>query len=282
VNSHLRTSEEAGRFAIERRDNGETVASVEEKEWDSEFFGKKIGSLAIDHHQLSGLPVDSVLQSMRRLVRWTDEHGFDLTEASLDASGIQFVPVLESCGYRLVDTKITFLSLLNKDELPEYPSVPGEIRFATEDDLEDILRLTHEGFTHNPSFTSRYANRAYFTEKETTRYYTAWIRNHLETDGSFFVVWTVNDELVGYYIYRREGDEGGTATYKGILCTIAPEARGHKGHLAMQAFLYEFLPDEKFLLNNTTQLNNYAVIKNHIFSQKKLERIELLFFRECG
>jgi hypothetical protein len=255
---------------------------VGEKEWDSEFFGRQIGSLTIDHHRLCGLPVDGVLKSMVKLVSWTDEHGYDLIEASLDARGIRFVPVLESCGFRLVDTKITFLSLLKKDELPEYPSVPGQIRFATEDDLEDILRLTHEGFTHNPSFISRYANRAYFTQRETTRYFTAWIRNHLEKEGSFFVVWTVDDELVGYYIYRRDADDKGTAIYKGILCTIATGARGHKGHLAMQAFLYAHLPDEEFLLNNTTQLNNYAVIKNHIFSQKTLEKIELLFFRERG
>ena len=185
----LRTSIVGESHRIERCDTGSIVASIDAKSWDSEFFGKKIGSLSINHTELRGVPVDSFHQSMVCLVSWVDEHGYDLTEVSLDARGIKFVPVLETCGYRLVDTKITFLSLLKKDELPRYPSVSGEIRFATENDLEDILRLTHEGFTNNPSFTSRYANKAYFTPEETERYYTVWITNHLEKEDSFFVVW---------------------------------------------------------------------------------------------
>lgn len=275
----LTTVESGEGITLRNESSDQLVASLSEKEWDSEFFGRRIASLSLDHGELPRLAPDALRPALGSLVAWADGHDFELVETQLDVLGVSLVPLLEELGFRLVDTKITFLSRLSKAQIPEYPSVPGRISFAQRSHLESILELTHDGFSNNPEFVSRYHNPAYFSAEETRRYFTAWIKNHLGREGAYFVVWELQGKVVGYYIYRRDGDHEGVPKYKGILCTIAPEARGMKGHLAMQSFLYSYIPDDPFWVDNTTQLNNYAVIKNHVFSQKSFERMVLIFFR---
>jgi hypothetical protein len=46
----------------------------------------------------------------------------------------------------------------------------------------------------------------------------------------------------------------------------------------MQSYLFQHMPRERFYVDNTTQLSNYAVIRNHIRGKRILDRIELTFF----
>lgn len=80
-------------------------------------------------------------------------------------------------------------------------------------------------------------------------------------------------------VSKKSGLFQGIPLYKAILAAVNPDYRANSYHLHMQAYLYKQFPEKQFYLDNTTQLTNIATIKNHIKSQKKLNRIVLTFFR---
>jgi len=273
------TKKEGELFYIVSSKTGKVIASLKIKEWETEFFKRKFGTLSIDHTAMDSLASEAIHDVIDSLLLHADENQYDLIELHLDIFGINLVPILEEKGFRLVDTRITFITLMEKKLVEKFSTDIGKMCFAKKSDLEDILRLTHQAFTKNPSFFSRFTYKTYFTQEETKRYYSAWIENHLEEKNTLFAVWKIDDKVIGYFIYKRAGRFKGEPIYKCPLTAVAPEYRGHKAHLAMQSFLYDNFPEEKFYVDNTTQLTNFPTIKNHMIAQKKLNRIELTFYR---
>ena len=80
------------------------------------------------------------------------------------------------------------------------------------------------------------------------------------------------------YKFEDEFDSSLKHDKPGVLTAVEPAYRGEKAHLSMQSFLYQHIPENRFYLDNTTQLTNFAIIKNHITSQKKLNRMDLFFY----
>ncbi len=269
--------EDAKGLSLETAVGSLPLATLTDKPWETEFFNRRTGSLTLAPELLTQSETvrDEVVTEV---VRWAENKGFDLLELHLDIRSMPLVPCLEASGFRLVDTRITFITLMNKNDLARFEVDLGVVRLATPEDRDAIIVLTHRGFTDNPTFLSRFKDSTYFTQRDSERYYEAWINNHLEDDDTLFAVWEVDGKLAGYFIYKRAGTQEGELIIKGILAAVAPEFRGHKGHLFMQTFLYDLIPEPQFYLDNTTQLNNYPVIKNHVTSQKKLDRIALTFF----
>ena len=150
---------------------------------------------------------------------------------------------------------------------------------ATKSELPDLLNLTHEALTNNQSFFSRFKNRKYFSEKETERYFSSWVENHIDDDKTFFAVVEKENKIIGYYIYKCTGTHKGEKIYKGVLTAVATEYRGYNLQHTMQSFLQNKFPEEKFYLDNTTQLSNFPIIKHHIRNQRNPDRIELTFYR---
>jgi hypothetical protein len=262
--------------------NGKVMASLRIKEWETEFFKRTFGSLTTDHNLLVTLPNESIYSAFDSLLSYADENQYDILELHLDISGLALVPVLEDNGFRLVDTMATFITLIEKKHLEKYSSDVGEMGFAKKNEIEQILRLTHQTLTNNPSFLSRYKNRIFFTQEESERYYSAYILNHVDNKDALFAIWKTEDQVIGYFIYKRADRYKGKQVYKGILTAVHPEYRGYKAHLVMQSFLYDYFPEEQFYLDNTTQLTNFPTIKNHMRSRKNLNRINLTFFRPKG
>ena len=73
----------------------------------------------------------------------------------------------------------------------------------------------------------------------------------------------------------------GIAVYKGILSVIEPKHRGRNLHVHLQQFLFEEMATrhEQVTLDNTTQVSNYPVIRNHAKSGRRPEQVELIMFR---
>ena len=154
----------------------------------------------------------------------------------------------------------------------------GEISFATKSDLEEILRLTHKCFTNNPSFLSRFTNTRYFSQEETNRYYTAWIENNIENQSSLFFVLKKDQKIIGYSIIKEAGEKEGKKIYRAIFTALHPDYRGHNLYFLIQSFYCNYLPENRFYLDSTTQLTNLAMIQNQIKTQKTLDHIDLIFY----
>lgn len=255
-----------------------TMLSLKIKEWETKFFNRIFGSLMI-HSGFYTHQEQQVLRSaLDSLLSKADEE-YDLIESHCDISGMQVIPVMEDKGFRLVDSKITFMTFMDKSDPRNYSSHSSDILFATEDDLSDVLHLTRESLTNNPLFFSRFKDPTYFSAEETKRYYSAWIENHFDDPESLSAVAKKSGKVIGFFIYKRAGLYEEKQLYKGILSAVAPGFRGQRLHFAMQSFLHNHFPEKQFYVDNTTQLANLPTIRSHIRSAKQLRRIELTFYR---
>jgi hypothetical protein len=276
------------KFSIKKRDGSifmensvkeKELASLKIKEWETNFFKRKFGALSIIHTAFERLSYEATKDSLDFILTYADNLQFDVIELHLNILGLNLVPILEEKGFRLVDSRITFITMMHKQHIIKYSCPIGKIHLATKSELSDILYLTHEALTDNRSFFSRFKNRKYFSKKETEKYFSAWIENHIDDSNTFFAVVKKENKTIGYYIYKRAGLHKGGQIYKGILTAVATEFRGYNLQHSMQSFLYDFFPEEKFYLDNTTQLTNFTLVKHHIRTQKNPVRIEMTFYR---
>ena len=259
--------------------DGKVIASLKIKEWETNFFSRKFGILNIDYLFLTKLSIEEIHYTLDSLLSLADKTEFKLVEIQLNVSGIELVPLLEEKGFRLVDTRATFLTLIEKNSFKTLSLDVGKISFATKSDLKEILLLTHKCFTDNPAFFSRFKNTRYFSQEETTRYYTAWIDNHIGNKTSFFGVLKRDKKIIGYSIIKDVGYKDREKKYKAILSAIDPDYKGQNLYLLFQSSLCNYLPENRFYLDNTTQLTNMKVIQSHVKSKKRLNNIDLIFYR---
>ena len=257
----------------------DVIASLKMKQWETEFFKRRFGSLNIDYDVLRTLEFETVPCALDSLLLYADENQYDLIELHCNPLGMGLIPALEDKGFRLVDTRISFITFLEKNEIKDRFCDIGEIRFANMNDLEEILRLTHRAFTNNPLFVSRFKNRAYFTQTESEKYYSAWITNHLGVVNTYFAVLERDKKIIGYLLYKKTGFHKGKPIYNGVLVAVDPNFQGHQAHLALQPFLYKHFPEDQFYVDSVTQLNNSSTINNLIKSKKAFNEVELTFYR---
>jgi hypothetical protein len=268
---------------IEQGVEGTNVTwSVEHKEWDSQFFRRQIASLTLERSDGSQLEFRKTREELLQICKESDIAGCDLLECHLDLREFPVAAALESVGFRLVDSRTRFLSEWSRSQIPDVALRQGAIAMAKDKHTARIIELTHQGFTDNDRFFSRFKNREYFTDAESRRYFEAWITNTINEPNSYSAVWVIDGRVVGYYIYQVRGTHEGLPLVKGILAAIEKDYRGANGLLVMQAYLYRRFDFEKWFLDNTTQLTNKTVIRNHIASNKYLEDIVLTFYRKQG
>jgi hypothetical protein len=247
--------------------------SLERKSWDSEFFEKEIYALrGIE----AGVRVDALDRDLARL----DERGAFGVEAHLNIRSMATIPDLEELGFRLVDSRMEFITRTTRrpdDVAPER----GTFRRFVQDDWEALVDLTRRSFVENPAFLSRYNNRWLFTPEESLRYYVEWHHWVLRTSPDLFLSWVDGDRYVGFYsILRKSNATTGIPDYKVGLAAIEPDYRALKGQNLMQAWLFHNTPDPEWTTINSPQLTNTSGLKNNIRSGKNFVAVELFFFRK--
>jgi hypothetical protein len=270
----------ADSISVCRNQDGQIFFTIINKPWESDFYGRKFGSLQIENFDyLKKFSDKQIAELFDELMTSADINNYDIIEILIDINNIRFIPILEGVGFRLVEARIIFLTLINKEECEIKPLSTETMAYATLDDLDAINKLTNECLVENKSFYHRFKDERYFSKDEIVRYYHAWISNHIADKDTYFIVMKDNEKLFAYFIYKKSGFFEGVPLYKGILTAVHPDYRGNSYHLHMQAYLYKQFPEKQIYLDNTTQLTNVDTISNHIKSQKKLNRIVLTFFR---
>jgi hypothetical protein len=267
-------------ISVCRNQNGQIFFTITNKQWETDFYGRKFGSLQIRNFDyLNKFNDKEIAESLYILMMSADTNNYDIIESHININYISIIPIIEEVGFRLVDTRITFMTLIKKEENELRPLSTKTIAYATLHDLDAINKLTNECLVENKSFYHRFKDERYFSKDEIVRYYHAWISNHIADKDTYFIVMKDNEKLFAYFIYKKSGFFEGVPLYKGILTAVHPDYRGNSYHLHMQAYLYKQFPEKQIYLDNTTQLTNVDTISNHIKSQKKLNRIVLTFFR---
>jgi hypothetical protein len=247
--------------------------------WETDFFGRRFGRLEVDSEGIDDLEAKPLDEALEDVLSCGDQHGFELIELELDISWLSHMNVFEDHGFRLVDTKIRFITAKEKTELKNLPEAKGELCFASEEMKEEILALTRRSFAGNPSFNSRFNNRRYFSQSDTERYYAAWIEKYIGDENALFGVLKNEGKIVGYLIYPKTGEYEGRPLYRAALMAVAPEHRGKRLYFALRSFIYKNFPEGEIYLDATTQLTNLSAIRNLIKTKKSLDSIKLVFFR---
>ncbi len=260
--------------------NSNPVLHITPKPWESDFFNRTFGHLSLNENQLKLADLKAQDRLWRRALKFADQLPYDLIELTLDIKGFDMAPTCEDLGFRLVDSKVSFLTPITKSAVQRFDVKNGRIDLAEPKDMDAIISLTNNAFVENQHFFSRFKNPRYFSHQESKAYYAAWITNHYNDPKCVFAVWRHQGQCIGYYFYRQQGTLEGLPIYKGMLAAVDRGFQNQKAHVAMQTYLFARFTDPVFYVDNTTQLSNFPVIKNHVTSQRKLKNIELVFYRK--
>ena len=244
---------------------------IERKEWDSEFFGREFYQLEIEKE------LDPSL-IRERLKKLDDEDVFG-TECKINIRNLEAIPQLEDLGFRLVDSRMEFITHTVRGQ-HEIKAPVGEFRRYEHNDWDNLAEITVENFVDNPNFKSRYTNRQIFSRDESLRYYLQWHKWVIDVSPDLFLSWIDGDKFVGFYSILRVPDpENRRPRYKVGLAAIHPDYRSHNGQNLMQAWLFRETNDSEWTTINSPQLTNTSGLKNNIRSGKDLKTVELFFFR---
>lgn len=238
--------------------------SLQKKDWESSFFEKKMYDLQLKERV--------GIQEVKAVIKDLD---FDIIESRVSTEVFENIEMLENLGFRTIDSRITFLTKISlENHLFSFQTDPKyNIRLYQANDLSSIKTLTHQNLTNNPLFISRYKNRHYFNEQQAQEYYNQWIQFSIKNESSSIAIATYQDQVIGFFIIQTEGKYLGYPLVKGILTAVDEKHRKQKLHLAMQTMLFKQVETSTFFLDNTTQISNIAVIKNHVTSNRKLHQI---------
>ena len=245
---------------------------LRKKIWDSEFFGR-------DFYELKAETAEDVIEASSQFDQ-LDADGVFGIECQINIRNLDAIPHLERLGFRLVDSRMEFITHTFRGE-KDIPAPIGEFRRYEERDWDDLAAITIENFVDNPNFKSRYTNRDIFSREESLRYYLQWHKWVLDVSPDLFLSWIDGDKYVGFYsILRLPDEERGIPKYKVGLAAIHPEYRSHNGQNLMQAWLFRETPDADWTTINSPQLTNTSGLKNNIRSGKEFKTVELFFFRK--
>ena len=210
---------------------------LEKKVWDSDFFGRDFYLLDLS----SGLELDRLKSELDNL----DANGVFGTECQLNIRNIEMMTHLEELGFRIVDSRMEFITHTYRGE-KEIVAPVGNFRLFGPQDWEALSDITVKNFVDNDQFKSRYTNRDIFSREESLRYYLQWHRWVLDVSPDLFLSWVDGDKYVGFYSILRLADpQGIRPRYKVGLAAIDPDYRSHNGQNLMQAWLFRETQDSE-------------------------------------
>ncbi|MCH1575841.1 MAG: hypothetical protein L7S67_06165 [Flavobacteriales bacterium] len=244
--------------------------------WESKFLQQELWRLKIDSGFTESDWFNGALPALRKV------QDSALCEAVLDSTCIHHSRLLEDEGFRLCDSKFQFLTKVKANELPPVPATIPDghaIRDYQDKDLEAVLTLTEQELVQNPLLITKFKS-PWFPSDTPSRWYSAWIQDVMSKGGLCSVLVNAQEKVVGYFAYLQGQDLSGIPVFKGILTAIEPKARGGRVHLAMQDHLFRnAIRHPEFWLDNTTQISNRPVYRNHVNSGRKPHSISLIFLR---
>jgi hypothetical protein len=250
--------------------------SLTSSEWESSFFKKKMGLIHTDDAILKASKVDQVIQALKNTIHQGEKEKYNILQLIIDSSLYELMLYILETGFFLVDTQIIFRTEIVKSLLPVESYLT--CRAVNDNDLPEIIKLTHDSFTNNPDFYSRYKNLKYFTHSQTKNYYEVRAKNYIYLKNSISTVCEAFNNLLGFTIISPIGSINNMQLYKVILSAVKANYKGKGIYSKLSNYSLNQIPGNTFLLENTTQLNNIPMLKNYLKLNKSLHKIEYICY----
>jgi dTDP-4-amino-4,6-dideoxy-D-galactose acyltransferase len=188
------------------------MPSIEPLQWDSEFFGIKIGQV-----RLSG----ATPEELAAAVAAADLDAIECLYWLVGCEDRRSAIAAQACGFCLVDVRITFDKALIGSELDSLasatePNVPP-VRLFVNDDLPAILKLTRQSYRDTRFFCD-----GNFNEDKCMAMYEQWVQRAVQTRPDLIFVTGPQGEPSGYFVCHMGDDQIG----KMGLMTVDPRWRG--------------------------------------------------------
>ncbi|TCL61813.1 ribosomal protein S18 acetylase RimI-like enzyme [Hydrogenispora ethanolica] len=191
---------------------GLTIGGLQlrELEWDTRFFGQKMGRIMIDP---APEPADFSENAWRRIFEVASRQKYEFLLCEAEATQAQIIQTLSTMGGSLADVLLTLSYNLEKDLMQQRldsPAVP-----ASEADLPGIIAIAGDSFRQSRFFRDRR-----FDPGKAGQLYPEWVRNAFQTTEDFYVI--KQQEAVAAFISLQKQEE----LLSIRLLAVEPDCRG--------------------------------------------------------
>jgi len=158
-------------------------------EWDTDFFGKKIGLLKAKYNNPSQA---ALKQALNTLQEEAEKKEYDCLYARIPANETDILNAFVKQGFLIRDTLITLIRDLRNGDIPSNTQNHYVIRPFVKRDADVLYSISINEYNH-----SRFFNDPEFCSKA-PKMYAEWAKNDAEGDYAEVFVVEKNGEVAGY------------------------------------------------------------------------------------
>lgn len=225
------------------------LGRIEELEWDSFFFGRRIGKIVLNN--------DQDLEELDETLCSAQLQDYQLIYVFASPHIVLPISLFKKFDSQLVDKKVVYTQKLS--EVSSSESFATIYSFNSADDPSELYNLAFESGQH-----SRYRIDPFFTDQDFQRLYREWIDNSVRG--------IIADEV---FVYKLAGKVLGMVTLK---------MAGDKGTIGLMAVeaAYRGQGIGKTLMNYIKKLLASKEIKQLEVATQKANRAACLFYEKNG
>ena len=171
-------------------------------DWDSEFFGLRIGRVTENRLQP---------ETIEQINQWADLQRIDCLYFLADIGDLKTTRLAESNEFRLVDIRVTLETIIDKSTtIPDQASI-GSIRLVSPDDLNALKAIARVSY-HDTRF---YADTN-FPVSSADALYEIWIEKSCKGYADAVFVAEIDHQPVGYISCHLLGEGKGNIGLVGV------------------------------------------------------------------
>jgi TDP-D-fucosamine acetyltransferase len=160
-------------------------------EWDTSFFGKKMGALSLAAPVTPQDTAEEVAADLRFTLGQAAADGYEHLIFRVSAAAPRIIRAAEDAGMRLVDVGVDLGMKLDDRRSPSIAS--ADVRSATTHDIEDLCEIAEDAFGF-----SRFGADPFFSADQVTAFHRQWTTNLCNGLAAVVLVAEAADEIAGF------------------------------------------------------------------------------------
>ncbi len=232
-------------------------------QWDSEFFGRKMGRILIDPQAET---MDSV-PAWERLIAQARSEQYEFLFYEFDAADKRLAHLLTPLGGALADVLVKLAKPVVPVAAPQRKT-DSPVQAADESDLAAVIELASHSFTH-----SRFFHDPGFDQELVRQLYPNWVRNNFAGNESYFVI----KDRQSLQAFISVQPKPLPAALDIRLLAVHPDVQGKGLGSELLRWAEEYSRSQGLKrITVGTQINNYAALRLY---EKSGFRVEQALYR---
>jgi hypothetical protein len=231
--------------------------------WDSKHFGCKMLEL-----RLFVPAVDASFQERSSIIRrlLDDWNGFDHVTARINAFDILSAQVVESMGFRLMDTNVRYGIDLRRTSIQKFEGSGIEVDGMSYEiiplphHISGLSEIAKVSWSKSRMVPDRFHADERLPEKLADSVYTEWLENSLTGElADTIIVAKFQGKAIGFLALKEHTDNIENICVGSIgLGGVDPSMRGKKVYFNMVSLALRILKKRADIVETGTQLTNYG------------------------